>query len=263
MTSTQKLIKYLAVCLAIFLIITILSIVILGISSLGSIFGIHNSGSNKCNYNNVNSLDIDVVNTNITIKDGETFSIDSTSENTICKNNGSELVIKEKNKLLNLRSSDLTIYIPKDYEFDEVSINTNVGKLEIDSIISNELDLDLGKGSTFIKYLKSNNTSIETGVGKLEIASSDISNLDFDMGVGKAIINTTLTGRNEIDANVGSLELNLFGNKNDYKIKLDGCVGKNVIDNEKVSSDAIYGSGRNLINIDGGVGKIEINFRSE
>lgn len=261
MTATQKTIKYFGITLAIFLSITILSIIILGISSLFKIVGINDATNKKCNYNNIMSLDIDVSNTNLTIKEGEKFAIDSSLNNTICKNNGSELIIKEKNKLINLKSSDLTIYIPKDYKFYEVSIDTNVGKLNIDSIIADKLDLELGKSSTLIKYLQANDTSIETGVGKLEIENADIANLDFDMGVGKSIINANLKGINEIDASVGSLELNLLGNKDDYKIRLDGCIGKNKIDNNKVNSDTVYGSGSNSINIDGGVGEIEINFK--
>ena len=46
----------------------------------------------------------------------------------------------------------------------------------------------------------------------------------------------------------------------DYKIKIDKGIGSATVNNEKVVDSSYYGSGRNIIDIDGGVGNIEVSY---
>ena len=80
------------------------------------------------------------------------------------------------------------------------------------------------------------------------------------MGVGKVTINAKLTGSTDIDAGVGELNINISEKLENYKLKIDKGIGIIRINNEEVSSNT-FGSGINLIEIDGGVGSI--NIKSE
>ena len=73
-------------------------------------------------------------------------------------------------------------------------------------------------------------------------------------------LTSKIIGDSEIDAGVGELNLNLIGSLNDYKIKLDKGIGSASINSEKMRSETYYGTGSNLIDIDGGVGSINIDF---
>ena len=56
------------------------------------------------------------------------------------------------------------------------------------------------------------------------------------------------------------MDLTLIGAKDDYRISLDKGLGSTVIDNTSVSNSTVYGFGDNSIDIDGGVGGIDIRF---
>ena len=78
------------------------------------------------------------------------------------------------------------------------------------------------------------------------------------MGVGELDLSAKLSGNSDIDAGVGRLNLNLIGN--DYKIKVDKGIGSASINGNDIKDDTYYGEGSNIIDIDGGVGSIDISY---
>ena len=100
---------------------------------------------------------------------------------------------------------------------------------------------------------------INTGAGKFQVLAGSINNLDFDIGVGEANIKTKLTGVNRFDAGVGALKLNLLGNLDDYRIKVSKEIGNISIDSKNVSEGEI-GNGDVIVDIDGGIGEIKVDF---
>ena len=55
----------------------------------------------------------------------------------------------------------------------------------------------------------------------------------------------------------------LLGSKDDYKIELDKGIGEATLEGESLKDDSVYGSGENKIDIDGGVGAINIDFAED
>ena len=132
----------------------------------------------------------------------------------------------------------------------------NLGKLSAD-----KLCLDLGAGKTDIAKISAISSSrINGGAGELNISDGELANLDFDMGVGKVAIVSRLSGNCEADCGVGDLSLTLIGTQDDYRIDLDKGVGEAVIGGERASDGAVFGNGANSVDVDGGVGRIEIKF---
>ena len=56
------------------------------------------------------------------------------------------------------------------------------------------------------------------------------------------------------------MNINLQGEKQSYKIQADKGLGSIKIDRKEISSGEIFGDGQNYIEIDGGIGNIDINF---
>lgn len=268
MTSAQKIIKYTAIAFAIFLIFTIVSAILGGIYGVANIIGLSNKEKtneelttlNCGDYNNLRSLEIDINYSELEIKEGDKFLIETNNKEIECNQLNNKIKIKENDRWFNSKSKALVIYIPSNYEFDNVDIETGAGKVYIESIKTKELDLELGAGETEIEYVNSEKTNIDTGAGFTKINSGIINNLDFNMGVGKTEISAELKGTSDIDAGIGELNINLLGDKENYKIKVDKGVGEINIDNNPISNETIFGNGNNLIKIDGGIGKISINF---
>ena len=81
------------------------------------------------------------------------------------------------------------------------------------------------------------------------------------MGVGNLTLTSYLLGTNDISAGIGSIELNLIGTYDEYRILANKGIGSIKLDGNSIDSDTYYGTGNNQINIDGGVGSIDIHFK--
>lgn len=270
MNSSQKIIKNLAIALGIFLTIFIISMIIGGIYLITSVFSIKSDNSIDKEINtlwmqnneNVISLDIDIKFSNLTIKNGDKFLVESNNKNIKYKYNNSSLEVEEikYNLFNNSDVGEVIITIPSNIRLDSVDIDNGAGSLNIENINANKFNLDLGAGITVIDNIIVDSADIDSGAGKFIIKFGKINNLDFDMGAGTAEITSIITGNNEINSGVGNLKLNLIDNIENYKIKINKGIGKVEIDNKEVSDNKIVGTGLNFINISGGIGTIAVNF---
>ena len=101
MTQTQKIIKYIAIAFAIFLIVTIISAILSGIYGLSNALGLRNDNKLVINGttilgiedDNIIALDIDVAYTNLIIKKGDTLKAETNNSNITCKQNNQNLQI--------------------------------------------------------------------------------------------------------------------------------------------------------------------------
>ena len=269
MTTAQKIIKYLAIALAISIIVSIFSAIAGGIFGLASVLGLRRhkaSGELKeIDFENsqVATLDIDVAFTNLTIKTGDILKAETNNSNINCKQNYQNLQIKEKSRKWfgNNGEGDLVVYVPKNIEFETIRINAGAGKINIESLNTKELVLNLGAGNTEISNLHvSQKCSIDGGVGKLSILSGTINNLNLDMGVGQTDLASRITGRSDINSGIGKVSIKLLGDKDNYKFKINKGKGKIDIAGEEMKDGQEWGNGMSYIDIDGGIGEIKIDF---
>lgn len=273
MTTAQKIIKNLAIAFAIFLIITIISTTLTVTVALSGILGLKKSIESSNNaemvittFENaeIYTLNIDIAATNLIIKQGEILKIETDNSNIDCEQSNEELKINEKNYnwfSYNNLEKKLILYIPEDLEFEKVKINAGAGKINLDELNTQKLMFELGAGECEIQNLNvSKECEIEGGAGKVTVFSGTINDLDFDMGMGETNITANLVGKNEINAGVGELNIKLQGEKDSYKIQADKGIGSIKIDGKEVSNGDVYGDGKNYIEVDGGLGSINIEF---
>lgn len=265
MTSAQKIIKYLALAFAAFLIFSIVSSIMYVVLSFTNIFDSDNHVVDKIEELKVTEgasvLDVQVNTADIIIKQGESFKIETNNKYIEVNEDGNKLFINEtrNNWFGNRSDSKLLIYVPINFVFDGVVIESDAGKIEVDNLLTKNLVLDLGAGKTTINNLVVyEEASIDGGAGKISIGNGLINNLDFDMGVGELSLSSKITGDSDIDAGIGKIRLNLIGT--DYKIKVDKGIGSSIINGQSIKDETYYGNGMNIINIDGGVGNIDISY---
>lgn len=272
MTTAQKIIKYLAIAFAMFLVFTIISSILGGIYGLAGVLGLKkNTNTENVEIGTKQSeqiqelttyLDIDINYSNLTIKTGEDFVVQSSNNDIEYAQEGNKFKVKEKGyiKFSETAIGDVVIYIPKELVFETVDIDTGAGTVDIETLRTDNLILNLGAGETTIKNIISNKTKIDTGAGKLRIKSGNINDLDFDMGVGETDITAKLTGTNKIDTGIGNLKLQLLGDKQDYKFNISKGIGEVKIEDKSIMEDQTIGDGKNNIIISGGVGQIKVGF---
>lgn len=260
MNQTQKIIKYVAIGFAFFLIISIFSAIIAILGAFSSIFDENEKTTDKVFEikENILELDIDVTAVDLVIKNGDKLSIETNNEYIECKQNRNELSIKEKkHNVFNNKNKELIITLPKNIELDVFKINSGAGKIDIEEISSKKADIELGAGKVEFYILNvSSNAKIEGGAGEISINDGTINNLDLDMGVGKFTIDSKLLGNTDIDAGVGELNINLLDSINNYSINIEKGIGSVKLNGDSINNT--IGTGINRIDIDGGVGSINI-----
>lgn len=258
MSRTQTIIKYLALALALFIISSIVSCIILGFKTFSYIFSDEKNGGElkditiDCNFDNIN---MEINSIDLEVKTSIDFKIETNGNiEVLCRKN--VLSINDLSKVAN-KDNKMIIYLPEDKILNSSTIELGAGKVSLNNLNTSNLMLELGAGKVVINDLNvSNKVEIEGGMGEFIVNSSIIKNLDLDIGMGKTTINSKLLGDNEINAGIGQLNLNLVSQ--DYKININKGIGSATIDGEKISNDKDYGTGDNVINIEGGIGNIKI-----
>lgn len=267
MTSFQKAVKYAAMAFAIFLSISIIGGIL---SAASSVFHIFSNDKNTVSAvqsytvsSDVSNIDIEVSASDLIIKNGTEFRIDSNYENLKIKEEGNQLSITEKDnsKAVNYKNMRIEIYIPNATVFNEAKISTGAGRVNIQSLSAERLYIELGAGEAEIKKLISKNSAkINGGAGSLSVESAELNNLELDMGIGELEIEGRILGKSRIDYGIGSTEIKLYGSLNDYRISLDKGLGEATLNGRNMGDDSVYGSGLNEIEIDGGIGELEIEI---
>ena len=136
-------------------------------------------------------IKIELNKSNLEIKTGSSFKVETSGNNITCKVSNKGIVLKEKNSLTNKLPQTLIIYLPNNVNYEDVNIETDAGNLNIDNIIATKLDLELGAGQNIIKNINVYEASIETGAGELRIDNGNINNGAVSMDKTNFIVKKT------------------------------------------------------------------------
>lgn len=272
MTTTQKIIKYLAIAFALFLVISIFSI-IFGLSR-EIISSINNDKKESelleeyttisNNVNNIESFKIDISNDDIEIKEGEKFEVKTNDPDVKFYHENSKVKIKSDKTfswhLSNSSRGTIIIYLPNEFNISELDLNLGAGKIDINKIFVETLLMDLGAGTMTAKEINVyEKATINGGAGNINIYSGTINNLNLKLGAGNASIQSDLTGSNTLTTGVGKLNLGLSRSKDNYKFDISKGLGNIILNDFDVSEDILIGDGETKIKISGAVGNIIIN----
>lgn len=267
MTRVQKLIIYGALSFAIILIVSIVSLLINGVSTISSIFTNEEPTKKFETYGLVNQeyeeLDIELISTSLEIVESEKFEIKTNNSYVKIEEKDNKLIIKEKkHSSINVNNSyKVKLYLPENYQFDNVKIDAGAGVINIEDLFTNTANFNLGAGKVDIENIVvSRKFDINGGTGVVYIESGAIYNMDFDMGVGEVNVTAFVAGNSTISAGIGALKLNLLGVEDDYTLKLTKGLGNINVDKKNISKETTIGSGKNTIKVEGAIGSIDILF---
>ena len=275
MRIAQHLIKAFALFLAAIIIISVFSAIVGGIALLAGITGDDEWGWGdntgpwvSTDYENqgIRELDINVKATSVrfrTSRDGEKVKVDTNNEYITTWIDGERLnVIEKSHGVFGWGGSgDLIIYVREDVKFDDVKIEVGAGTLHIESLDTKQLDLNLGAGKSQISNLVvHDHARINGGAGKVDLYDENLQDAEIKLGVGKTDIRAKLTGRSKIESGVGKLDLDLLGEERDYRITIDKGLGSVHLGSQSLDDGAVYGDGNNYVDIESGVGAVDIRF---
>ena len=226
MNSAQKIIKYLAMAFAIFLIVSIFSGIVygvLGIATAGKLIGDNSTVDTKCQENGEKlCLEIALSISNLEIKKGDKLSVETKNEKVEVSQDDHRLVITEKGRHLfeSYNDREVIVYIPEGTEFEKAGISGGVGNIYIENLQAKDLEMALGIGKTEVSNLEVKNAKISTGIGEVSVRLSS-----------------------KLDA---------------YTIKPEKGIGDVVLNGKSIPDHSVNGNGESKIEIDGGIGAIKI-----
>lgn len=280
MTSFQKIIKYGAIAFGIYLTLMIIGIIIsvitavFGVTAGIEIFENHNNDAMITKwdqeYSNVTSINIDLSVCELEIKKGDTLKVNASnvSEQFKCQVEGTKLKIEDKKLNRNIFNRDdvrpvVTIYVPENKEFKEVTIETGVNETNIEYLKADTINLEMGVGKYEIDNLSAKYAKIKAGAGEANIKSSQIEELKLDGGIGKLVLTSKITKTADVDCGVGRVELNLIGLSTEYKIKANTGLGNFEVDGKRVRDNETIGNGEVVIKVEAGLGETIVGFEQE
>ena len=267
MSTQQKVIKYVAIALAVWLTVSIIGGILGAIGIFGTFFGNDAVEKETKMYEvsaDIRSLEIEIKAADITIREGENFSVES---------NLKKLNVEEKNSCLsivqkgNFRGSHdgavLTITVPSG-TLEGITLKTGAGRFTAENLAAHRIHFEFGAGDVTIGSLTATKSAhIEGGAGRVTISGGSINDLEMDMGLGQVNLTSALTGDCELEAGVGESNINLIGTREDYTLEIEKGLGSISVDGEKVNDFGTSGNGANEVEIHGGVGAINVNFKEE
>jgi DUF4097 and DUF4098 domain-containing protein YvlB len=276
MTSTQKIIKYAAICLALFITVSIIGSIIVAIFGIFGFTNVFKYSNNKTKpvdsyntFSNVKNMNITLDTANFDVITGDELKVeaDNITDKFVCKQDGDTLVINENENKFNLFGminnvidTKITLYIPEGYNFDNVELNSGVGNTNFNTLKSDSLTLKLGVGDFTGNKLESNTTDIKGGVGDIKIENSKLNDMNLKSGVGNTRISGKITGKSKVSAGVGDVYINVNGKKSEYTLSTNSGIGGIDINesNSNESTASIIPIYR--LDVDGGIGNITVNF---
>lgn len=266
MNGLQKFIKVSAICLAIVLIANIFSWCIYAFvwAADESIFGLNKKGVTfEEVYKGIEVIEIEGSSSNIKIEEGVEFKVLAMDVNKkfSAKVRGNVLKIEESSNWFQSSNGDIFVTVPTDNVLKKLDIDTGAGKFEINGIEVEEFDMDHGAGVLKIQNSIFSDVDIDGGAGEILVNDTFIENLELDAGVGKVEIEANVTRNAKLNCGVGELKLTLLGEKENYKIKTEKGIGQIKVDGEEQDNHATYGNGSTVVELEGGVGSIEVSFK--
>ncbi len=265
MTTFQKTIKYLAMAFAIFLTISIIGGILSVCGLFGGFFGANTLTEDIKTYavsSDIQSLEVNINAADFTIMQGENFSVESNLKHLTVEDKNGVLTIKETKKFgSTYTGAVLTLYIPADTAFEKLNITTGAGRLTVDLLSADTMNFELGAGEVTIDTLiATSDIDIDGGAGKISISDGALHNLDLDMGVGQLNLTSALTGESDFDLGVGESNITVIGKRDDYKLDIEKGIGNITVDGATVSNIKGQGKGNNCIEVNGGIGAINLKF---
>ena len=213
----------------------------------------------------IHSLDIRINAADFKIVSADDFSVESNLKYlSVSEKNGVLKIVDEAKSNSNYSNATLTLYVPNGMVFDDVDIETGAAKMTVDTLSASSVELKLGAGDVRFESLNaSSEVDIKGGAGQITIVSGTLNDLSLEMGMGELNLTAAVLGESDLKFGVGESNVTLNGSKDDYKVDIEKGLGNITVDGKTVTDFGSSGNGQNHIEIEGGIGTINLKFQEK
>ena len=278
MTTLQKIIKYGAIAFGIYLSVTIIFIFLsiarsLVRSSNNEFNDIIEYSEEEYNtttdisttYENIKALEVDLEIISLTIKTGETFTLEGTNvpDKVEIRQDGGTLKIDDEMISSDISDEDtmLTIYIPETQILDRVNLDLKYVSVDLEILNATNIKLDMENTNCVIENLTTDNLEINNEYGDMDIRNAETKRLTFDSEIGTEDISIRVTESAKIDLENSDTNIDLKGTQEEYQVIYKKQYGSlNIAGTEMTSNNETFSNGNIKINIDAENTNLDIDF---
>ena len=213
----------------------------------------------------IHSLDVQISAADFKIVSADEYSVESNLKYlSVSEKDGVLKIVDEAKSNSNYSNAILTLYVPNGMVFDDVDIETGAAKMTVDALSASSVELKLGAGDVRFESLNASaEVDIKGGAGQITIASGTLNDLSLEMGMGELNLTAAVLGESDLKFGVGESNVTLIGSKDDYKVDIEKGLGSITVDGKTVTDYGSSGNGQNLIEIEGGVGAVNLKYQDE
>lgn len=178
--------------------------------------------------------------------------------------------IYEKNRVLYVKSVNMakdekiTIEIPQDIVLQKVEISGNSCEVKIPYIEAKEFDIEADAGLVEIDRLIADQAEFDIGAGEIVVNDGTLLGCDVNVGMGSFEYYGSIKRRGDVECGMGNAELQLDGSEEDYNYAIECSAGNVTIGNDNYSGLAVEKVVNNnadaAIEIECSVGNVTIGF---
>lgn len=165
-----------------------------------------------------------------------------------CYQEGRELKLTSKKKLYGVNNAGrgtITVTLPKEMTFKEVSLSLGAGTLYIENICAKDLEVEVGAGEAIVDGFQADEAEFNCGAGTIEARGDVRSQADLKCGVG-------------------SITYTAFGQEEEYNYDIECGIGEIICGGNSYSGlgreQSIDNGAAKEIKIEGGVGSVIVEF---
>lgn len=179
----------------------------------------------------------------------------------------------------NLHAS-VTIYYPKGTEFDQLTVKTALGTVDLSDFSARRLDLEANLGSVRLADAALGSGDLKLSLGDLELERVKADELDLKLSLGalkareidtareltienhmgETVVAGSLAGKTKIVSNMGDVSVAASLPRRDYGYDLSTSMGSVRIDGEHMDDEAVQRGGAHQITVENSMGDIALDF---
>lgn len=276
------------VCLALVIVFLVIGIILVVVgTAMGFRFGslrdisglVVETKQEKYEYSlkEIRNLEIDMDAGKLEINSGEQDKIvvilKHRNNTGTCYQNGNRLVIHEKFKnsfwkLWENYQTEVKIFLPKDYKFENGRVIMGAGETNIEELYGKEISFDVGAGSLQgNSIVATEKLKLSAGAGEIDIERIEAKDTSVECGVGSISLSGKVDGDISADCGIGEVTLDLDGKETDFNYILKSGVGDMKINDNKFHAlgddKKIDHNANKTINMECGVGSIAVDVNED
>lgn len=163
---------------------------------------------------------------------------------------------------------EIILYLPENYYFQEVDMETATGYLLFENLNAGEVSLETSAGTIEINNLKAQELDASTDAGTIQLTGVDTGELDVEVGAGAVVVEGTVWGHVDVECAVGNVELSLTGRETDFNYYLENAMGRIIvgdnsyIGNKSAREKTIHNNALKDMDIECAMGSVTVWFEN-